>query len=240
MTKPFILVVPGSFSPASAYDALISLLRTSGYSALALQLPSTCKRYPKEPATMAEDAAQIRTVVETLVAQGREVVVVCHSYGGTPTTEALAGVKGVRRVVYMTAVVPRVGEDQMKAMQMEGFEALDVHGGYMHINPALFAGAVANDMPWELAYEKMLTLPHHSKASFEGVVTQAAYKDVPVSYIFCEKDLVISPEKQKGFIEVVEQESGNKVDVVSLDSGHAPNWSVPEKLRDIIIELAEK
>ena len=68
---------------------------------------------------MQEDASQIRAVTEALINQGKEVVVVCHSYGGTPTTEALEGV-AVKRLIYLTAVVPRIGESQLKAMNTSG------------------------------------------------------------------------------------------------------------------------
>jgi hypothetical protein len=102
------------------------------------------------------------------------------------------------------------------------------------------AGAVANDMPWELAYENVLQFPHHSAASFLESVTQVAYTDLAVSYILCKKDLVVSPELQSGFIKVIEEASEKKVDVVELDCGHCPNWSMPEKLAEAIIGEAER
>jgi len=120
-TKPTILFVPGSFAPPSIYASTISHLRTLGFPAVALRLPSTVKRMPLEPASMKDDADVIKRAAETLIAQGKEVVVVCHSYGGTPTTQALVGVD-VKRIVYLTAIVPRVGENQCQAMNMEGGE----------------------------------------------------------------------------------------------------------------------
>jgi alpha-beta hydrolase superfamily lysophospholipase len=117
-TKPTILVVPGSFSPTTIYDSLISHLRTAGFPAVALQLPSTTKRHPLPPATMFDDASVIRAAAEILLAQGKEVVVACHSYGGTPTSQGLAGL-AIKRIVYMTAIVPRIGQNQNEAMGLE-------------------------------------------------------------------------------------------------------------------------
>lgn len=72
---------------------------------------------PLPPASMLDDADVIKRSVEAVTATGKEVVVVCHSYGGTPTTQALAGIKGgVKRVVYLAAIVPRVGESNNDAM----------------------------------------------------------------------------------------------------------------------------
>ena len=70
---------------------------------------------------MKDDADVIKRAAEMLIAQGKEVVVVCHSYGGTPTTQALVGVD-VKRIVYLTVIVPRVGQNQCQAMNMEGGE----------------------------------------------------------------------------------------------------------------------
>ena len=66
---------------------------------------------------MQDDAALIKQVAETLITQGKEVVVICHSYGGTPTSQALVGVK-VKRIVYLTAIVPKVGQTQETSMDI--------------------------------------------------------------------------------------------------------------------------
>ena len=79
---------------------------------------------------MEEDAEAVKRAAETLISQGKDVVVVCHSYGGTPTTQGLANVT-VKRIIYLTAVAPRVGQSQIEAMEMEeGFLPAEV-GGYM-------------------------------------------------------------------------------------------------------------
>lgn len=113
--KPTILIVPGSFAPSTIYSDLVTHIRALGYPSVALSLPSTQKRIPLPPATMQDDADVIKRAVETLIAQGKEVAVMCHSYGGTPTTQALAGLK-VRRLMYLSAIVPKVGQTQNVAM----------------------------------------------------------------------------------------------------------------------------
>tara|TARA_R110002003_G_scaffold589_15_gene20669 strand:+ start:1735 stop:2067 length:333 start_codon:yes stop_codon:yes gene_type:complete len=109
----------------------------------------------------------------------------------------------------------------------------------MHVDAVGMASAACNDLPWEQGYENVLNFAHHSAESFLGKVTQVAYTDVPVSYLLCEDDLIVSPEKQRGFIQVLE-EGGRKVDVVSLKAGHCPNWSMPEELGDVIAAEAER
>jgi pimeloyl-ACP methyl ester carboxylesterase len=117
MSKPTIILVPGSFCPASAYSQMISHFRARGFPALAIELLSAQKRIGFPPATMQDDAALIKQVAETVIAQDKEVVVICHSYGGTPTSQALVGVK-VKRIVYLTAVAPKVGQTQNTSMDI--------------------------------------------------------------------------------------------------------------------------
>jgi len=110
----------------------------------------------------------------------------------------------------------------------------------MHTDAVAMGGAMCNDLPWELAYEHGLGVPHHSAVSFQEAVTQVAYSgDVPVSYLFCEKDLIVSPEKQRAQIKTIE-ESGKSVSVVSLDAGHCPIWSMPGRLAEVLVGEVEK
>jgi pimeloyl-ACP methyl ester carboxylesterase len=102
------------------------------------------------------------------------------------------------------------------------------------------AAACGNDMAYELAYEYAIGLAHHSSASFLEKATQTAYTDIPVSYIFCEEDLVVKPELQEGFIKKIEEKKGEKVHVVKLKSGHCPNWSRPEELAQVMAQVAAK
>lgn len=119
--KPTILIVPGSFSSASFYDSLVTALLALSYPTIALSLPSTT-RLPSA-ATMADDAAHIHSAVAKLADEGRNVVILTHSYGGIPGTEAVRGLVktdreaegksgGVVRMVYLSSIVPPVGGSQ--------------------------------------------------------------------------------------------------------------------------------
>jgi pimeloyl-ACP methyl ester carboxylesterase len=240
MTKPTILIVPGSFAPPSIYDELVRLLKANGYPALAVQLPSTTKRMPLQPATMLEDAAIVKRAAEALISLGREVIVVAHSYGGVPMTQGLVGV-AVKKIVYLTAIVPKLGQTNIEALGQNPEEMPPVTDGYHHLDAVMIAGAVCNDMEWEDAYPLALNLAHHSAAAFKDKATELAYKEVPVAYVVCERDLVVSPEKQRLFVEVLEEARGKDgVEVFTLDAGHCPNWSCPGKVVDVLAECAGK
>ncbi len=108
----------------------------------------------------------------------------------------------------------------------------------MHVDATGMTAGVLNDMAYEDAYPLVLKLAHHSAVSFSGTVSEAAYETHPVSYILTEQDLIVKPEMQKKFIALLE-ENGRKVDVRTLNSGHMPTASVPEKLAEIITQIAE-
>ncbi len=73
------------------------------------------------PRTMQDDTAAIKAVISSVVDSGKEVVLVMHSYGGFPGTEATEGLGkadlqkqgkegGVLALVYVAAWMPPVGK----------------------------------------------------------------------------------------------------------------------------------
>lgn len=119
-TKPTILWVNGSFSPASFYTTVAEKVRSRGYEIVLDTLPSSARAPPEQPATLAEDAAHFHDIAEKLADQGKEIVMVMHSYGGVVGSECSKGLSkperreagkpgGIVRLVYFTCVVPEVG-----------------------------------------------------------------------------------------------------------------------------------
>jgi hypothetical protein len=82
--------------------------------------------------------------------------------------------------------------------------------------------------------------PAHSATSFVNELTHAGYKDVDVAWLFCEKDLVIPPAVQQTAIDMIERESGRKVDVASIPRDHCPIAGYPDEVADWIVTVAGK
>lgn len=119
-SKPTILWVNGSFTPASYYATMAENVRSQGYEIVVDTLPSSARTPPEQPATMTEDADFFHDIAEKLADQGKDIVLVMHSYGGVPGTECSKGLSkadrqeagkpgGIIRLVYLTCVVPDVG-----------------------------------------------------------------------------------------------------------------------------------
>ena len=86
----------------------------------------------------------------------------------------------------------------------------------------------------------MKKFPRHSAVCFGSELTYAGYKDIPASWLLCEEDLCIPAENQREAIELIEKVSGRKVDVTSIQTGHIPPVSAPEKVIDWILDVAGK
>jgi alpha-beta hydrolase superfamily lysophospholipase len=119
-TKPTILIVPGSFVEPELYSDVMSTYRARGYPIEAIALETAGKK-PGPLPTMYDDANSINSAVSKLADEGKEVILVAHSYGGAPATQSLKGISkadrkragkagGVIRIAYLTALVPKLGD----------------------------------------------------------------------------------------------------------------------------------
>ncbi|KAI1110096.1 Alpha/beta hydrolase fold-1 [Nemania sp. NC0429] len=258
MSKPYFIIVPGSFAPASLYDEFVELARANGIDIKAMNLKTVrVGKASDAPApSMYDDAAAIAREVEALADEGREVILIPHSYGGVPATESAKGLSiqerqkqgkkgGLKRIAYKTVVLPSPGQSAQDVLESSSsrtappFEA-DEHGWFHFTDPDYIAKETFSDLPPEKAKRWQNTFSEHSAVSFINPLTHPGYKDVPVSYLLCEDDVVIPPEQQRREIEMVERETGNKVDVTSIRAGHAPTASVPDQVLAWVLDLASK
>ena len=97
-TKPTILFIPGAWLHLSTYDTFISLLQDSSFPTIYAAYPSLD---PSDPAN-ADAAADTHDVLEEslfplIENEGKDVVIVMHSYGGVPGSAAAKGLSKVRR-----------------------------------------------------------------------------------------------------------------------------------------------
>lgn len=120
MSKPALILVPGSFAKAELYDSFVEKMKPHGLDFEVIDLPSTFDRSPEPPATVAVDAAAIQAVASKYIEQGKEVHIHTHSYGGIPGTESIKGISksarearglkgGISRIVYTTSLALPVG-----------------------------------------------------------------------------------------------------------------------------------
>lgn len=111
-TPPTFLLVPGAWHRPWSFDLLRDDLHGRGLSTETVTLAGVGSTDAN--VGLEQDTAAVRTELQKLVDDGREVVVVAHSYGGVPTANAVEGLNykdrvaqsktgGVLMVVYMAS-----------------------------------------------------------------------------------------------------------------------------------------
>ncbi len=116
-SKPIIVIVPGSFTTPDYYDIFLDKLSSHGYDGVAINPPSIGEK----PATMTDDAAEVARVTSKFADQGKDVILISHSYGGVPASESAKGLGkkerqaagkkgGISALLYVTALLVEPGQ----------------------------------------------------------------------------------------------------------------------------------
>lgn len=86
----------------------------------------------------------------------------------------------------------------------------------MSLEPEGHAPATFSDLPHAEGVAWTKNMSQHSAPSFQTKLTYPGYEDAPVSYILCEEDKCVPPELQQSIIQMIEEESGRRVDVLRI------------------------
>lgn len=109
--KPTIVLIHGAWHGSDCWDAVTSQLNEYQYP---FHTPKLLSSGGELSTTVAEDAAHIQKSISKLVAAGKELILVMHSYGGIAGTESAKGLLkkdrqaegklgGIISLVYVTA-----------------------------------------------------------------------------------------------------------------------------------------
>ncbi|MFK3985193.1 alpha/beta hydrolase [Micromonospora sp. NPDC050397] len=173
-----------------------------------------------------DDAAAVRS---TVAAIDGPVVVCAHSYGGSPASEGVAGVTNVRRLVFVAACVPEIGESVLDLAGNEWPPVWEVHEsrGYADVRDPL--ATLYQDVDPAIAESAAVRLRHQSLTSLTQPNRQAGWHDVPSSYLVLEEDATFPVPLQ-------ELLAGRVGSSRRLDSGHSPFFSRPAELARLLRE----
>ncbi|KAK8015206.1 hypothetical protein PG990_008502 [Apiospora arundinis] len=242
---PTILLIHGAWHNTPTFDLLRAQLSQRGFSSTAVKLVTAGPTDAKNQG-IAQDVVVIQSELDGLVNTGKEVVVVCHSYGGIPTAAAVEGRNlkdraaqgqkgGVRMVVYMTSFALPKGVSLMDGLGGKPADFFNVTGDvilpidpanrfYADVEPALSAKAVSQILPQSLkAFE--------DKAIFEPWA--AGFE---MGYIFAEDDQAIPIDVQKQMQSAFPSGSFT----ASLKSSHSPFLSMPARVAELLQQAVDQ
>lgn len=247
--KPIILMVTGAWHRPFLYDRLKEQLNNLGYQFLCPELASMGD--DKHGVTWHADVELICDLAEPLFDEGKEVVVIGHSYGGIPACAATQGLSvqeraaqgkrgGFRSVIFMAGfAIPKAGLDLLQTFGGSWTSWQNPAVSYtknqlMTVNEKA-KQAFFNDLPGDEA-EKYLDLlvPHSQDAMETPIDFVATDLTIPKFFLVCEIDLALPLGFQEYLIQTI---PGFRVE--RIHTGHSPFLSKPEECARLVVRMAE-
>ncbi|KAL9070562.1 MAG: hypothetical protein Q9157_005766 [Trypethelium eluteriae] len=244
-SKPTFVVFPGSFHLDDCLQPMISELKAQGYEAKSATLSTT----DSKDGTIEDDVNLMRSILMPLIDQGREVVLVLHSYAGFPGSVAIRGLSkseaqakgsggGLIGIVYMCAFIPHEGVSLLDALEGKWLEWLKPDNGMLWANTP--EKVFYQDCPSNITTEATAKLKGHSLVCLTEKEPPVYYNkkqfDGRRAYIRCTEDAALLPARQDALME----ESGVKWIVKEVAAGHSPFFSKPKVLVQALHELVDE
>ncbi len=226
--RPTLLLVHGGWHGAWCWDPVRAALDADGWRSHVIDLPSANPPANRpddaRPVGMLDDADAIRDSLRRI---DGPAVVIAHSYGGVPTTEAIADAANVVQAVYLAAFQLDAGESVFTFLgKPVPDDGTDLAPPSKDARRILF-----DDVPEADAARAAARLRPQSLRSFTEKVTTAGWRTVPSSYIVCDRDQALDPSRQR--------ELATRADSVHrLPSSHSPFLSMPRQLATLLGRIA--
>ncbi|MFK4806997.1 alpha/beta hydrolase [Microbacterium sp. ZW CA_36] len=227
--RPRIILVHGAWVGSWEFDPLVQILRERGWQVDALDLPST-----GSTESMLQDAAAITAAIDRA---GGPVVLVGHSYGGVPVTEA-GDHPAVERIVYVAAFALDAGESVITSMggALPGVWGISddqlTMGRSREERVAMIAADMPPGVPREASEQLADLFRPQSLASFSDQVSHVAWRVKHATYVLTENDGVVPPAFQESLA------VRSSAEIVRIPHGHAPFQEDPAGFADLLERVA--
>lgn len=227
--KPTIVLVHGAFADGSSWNGVIERLERRGYTVMA----------PANPLRgLYSDAAYIASVLKSVKGP---VVLAGHSYGGAVISTAAAGNPQVKSLVYISALMPDVGESGMSLSarfpsalgtattsvpyQAGSTSGTDLYLKHDKVHP-VFAACLSAGQANLLAD----TQRPAAATAFSEAAKVAAWKDIPSWALVGRQDMTINPDQER--FEAKRAHSHT----VEIDTCHVSLIARPDAVADLILQ----
>ncbi|KAJ5132496.1 hypothetical protein N7448_006654 [Penicillium atrosanguineum] len=239
-----ILIIHGGYFLPTAWDTFSARLTQSGLTVRCPRLPSCGDKRPPT-ATLKEDVTAARKAAKDLIDTGHIVIVLAHGYGGIVASDALTPdlyanetSNGIVYLILLSAWLVQPGSSIEQVVSKNGLEFKgDI---FVKEDGVVFCKNAAetfyNDIDSATAAELAKGNVTQNWAAATGSVSEAPWRDLPTTYVYCTKDLAITLPLQKMMVEDAVASADGAVEFVTedLDSGHCPFLSMPDELANIV------
>ncbi len=230
-----VVLVPGFWLGAWAWDDVVAHLHERGVTALALTMPGLEPDHPDRGSVRLEDHVAAIEAALALAPQGARTVLVAHSGAAVPATVALdRHVDEVDHVVWVDT-----------APVVDGYAIDPDVGGSDHplaaqYDEELEQGSMAGLSEEQLATFRERAVPQPASSLRESVSLHDERRlDVPGTIVctaFPAAEYRSYAEQGMPFLAGVLQH--RRLELVDLPTGHWPMWSRPAELADIVAQAA--
>jgi pimeloyl-ACP methyl ester carboxylesterase len=197
--RPTVVLVHGAWADASSWNGVTASLLADGYAVRAIANPVE---------DLTTDAEYVADFLDSLTGP---IVLVGHSYGGAVITNAAAGDRQVKTLVYVDAAAPDVGETNGSLSGADSvlshtpdaqlFDQLPSPGAGpgaadLYLRKDIFIQSFANDLPRDVAARLWASQRSASTEAFDTPSRHAAWKTIPSWYFVSTGDRIITPASE--------------------------------------------
>ncbi|KAI1271284.1 alpha/beta-hydrolase [Xylaria sp. FL0933] len=245
-TKPTIVFIPGMFHTPWFFDGLRNHVSRRGYDTEASSLASAGATVAVAKEGLSGDAKRVRSLLTDLIDEGKEIVIVAHSYGGLVASNAVAGLNiqkrsaagmkgGIILILFLAGIVLPSGQNLIGlADPTSSLPWEDTEDGF--IVPNNPHHRYYADIESSLATKALNGLQPMSSRVLTDISGYEPWNDgFGVGYIFTENDNTLPIDLQKTMCSRFPEGSFS----TSLDSGHSPFLNMPDAVAEAIDEAIE-
>ncbi|KAJ6084272.1 hypothetical protein N7486_011072 [Penicillium sp. IBT 16267x] len=249
---PTIVLVHGAWHTPDHYSNYVNALQKQGFQVHCPLLPTSSNARPPT-AFLREAVACVKEIVNTLIEDGRRVLMIMHSYGGVVGSSAVEGLSfserkasgkpgGVIHLLYLCAFILPLGYSMWNIVQEAKFEkVLDEYlhtttdGLTMHKEPgfAFFSGR-ADQATVDKAVEKLVWFPSQV---LKDPTRGCAWRTIPTTYIRTLQDYGVPAIYQDIMLRKV-QEEGIELKTEVYDADHSIYITMEKEMVQATINAA--
>lgn len=260
-SRASIILVPGLYHEPIVYNRVVDVLRKFHYKRIfPIDLPSVGSMKGR-----ADDVTTVRSILTKELDEGRDVILVGNSYGGTVISDAVEGLQKhssitprsptiagriprprgkILALIYLSGFLPYIRDVQHPELKPDIRLTSPSFMRYTSDNRIFSDGDPAN--PPQFVFYNDLS-PREADfwtskltwSSFDSAAANSTYipytGDFRCVYVIGKRDNAVPPAFARTWIE----QEGARFEVRELDAGHVPMLGQPENVVGIIRDVAE-